>query len=199
MSAAELHHTPHRHKLVESASKAPEKFPRSSPARKSADGAFRRQEVEQDHRGRADAADAEEVAQALGHPQGAKLAHLRRRRRQCWREQDQEVPEAYALLHGRAAVGVPSAAAQGPPRRVRGPRDAEVRDPDGVPEAPRLRGPAAGGRGGVRVPAGGRAPHPLRGPRLRVHPQGRREEQEGRRLLLLRRRVRRRRGRARHA
>jgi hypothetical protein len=136
------------------------------------------------------------VAQAVGHPQGAKLAD--RRRRQCrWREQGEEVPEADAFFHGRTALGVP---AQGPPRRVRGPRGAEVRDPDGVPEAPRLRGAAAGGRGGVRVPAGGRAPHPLRGPRLRVHPQGRREEQEGRRrLLLLQRRVRRRRGRARHA
>lgn len=139
------------------------------------------------------------MAQALGHPQGAKLAHRRRRRRQCRRKQGQEVPEADAFLHGRPALGLPSAAAQGPPRRVRGPRDAEVRDPDGVPEAQRLRGAAAGGRGGVRVPAGGCAPHPLRGPRLRVHPQGRREEQEGRRLLLLQRRVRRRRGRTWHA
>jgi hypothetical protein len=58
------------------------KFVRSQENRRN--GAVRRQEVEQDHRDRADAADAQEVAQALGRRQGHQLIR-HRRQQQCRR------------------------------------------------------------------------------------------------------------------
>lgn len=120
---------------------------------------------QQDQGHRAAAAAAQEVEEAGGGARWRGQGQKRRRRRR----------------------------AQGVLRGVRGRGDAAVRDPHRVPGPLGVRGAAPGGGGGVRVPAPGRAPDPLRRRLLRGHPQARRRREEGRRrrrhvrlLLLLR-------------